>query len=153
LWPAQAIMTKLTAHEPVHPLVRRAYEVYAVYGLRNDGFKPVRAKLPPDLKVLGFLAADEIETSLWRPFGRLRVMHIKASDSAGELRRRGIEYVLVSDDLWALRTNKSLTSWCEEQGLDVVEQFDLRLRARRTASWHLLRLRSDGAAPAAGGKM
>ena len=56
---------------PVEPLLEkfpdapaRMREVYSVYALRNDGFAPARAALPPGLKVLGMVTYDDPETSL-----------------------------------------------------------------------------------------
>ena len=70
LWPAQTILSRLTAWKPNQRLLQRALTVYSVYNVRSDPLANVRALLPQGLKVVGFMGtADDIDISLWRPFG------------------------------------------------------------------------------------
>ncbi len=148
LWPAKTILTKLADKESPNPLVQRALTVYSVYGMRGDGFKPVRERLPSDVDPLGFVATDEVETSLWKPFGSRRILHVKANDTRTQLQERGIRYVLVSTETWERLGKQSLEAWFADLGADVVETFTPRLRAgREPFIWYLIRLRpaSEGA--------
>ena len=40
---------------------------------------------------------DDMDISLWRPFGERRVEHVLVGDSAAEIRKRGIEYLVAGD--------------------------------------------------------
>jgi hypothetical protein len=144
LWPAKTILTKLAQKESPSPLVQRALTVYSVYGMRSDGFKPVRERLPSDANPLGFVATDEVETSLWKPFGSRRILHVKATDTRAQLQERGIRYVLVSTETWERLGKQSLESWFADLGADVVETFTPRLRAgKEPFIWYLIRLRPE----------
>jgi hypothetical protein len=96
LWPALTILRKLQTAHPASHAISRALEVYEVYAIRFDPLASVRELLPPSIKTVGFLGSeDDIDISLWRPFGSRRVEHVLLNDSAEEIRRRGIEYVVV----------------------------------------------------------
>jgi hypothetical protein len=60
------------------PLTQRIQSVYAVYSQRSDNLAAVREILPEHAQRIGFLASeDDIEVSLWRPFGgRRSVAHL-----------------------------------------------------------------------------
>jgi hypothetical protein len=77
-------------------LISRAKTVYSVYAERSDAFAPVRSVVPADTKVLGLIATDYPETSLWRPFGSRRIEHITGNDDRENIRQRGIEYILLN---------------------------------------------------------
>lgn len=146
LWPARTLLQAIHAENSAMPWLRRICAVYSVYGERDDGFAPVRAILPPDLKVLGLVTFDDPETSLWRPFISQHIMHVTCNDDAQSLRRQGIEYVLVSEytliniDRWAL------TQWLDHFDAEVVTSLDLTLRATRGPTrWHLVRVRPGSA--------
>jgi hypothetical protein len=142
LWPAKTILTKLADKASPNPLVQRSLTVYSVYGMRSDGFKQVRERLPSDADPLGFVATDEVETSLWKPFGSRRILHVKATDTRSQIQERGIRYVLVSAETWERLGKQSLESWFTDLGADVVETFTPRLRAgKEPFIWYLIRLR------------
>jgi hypothetical protein len=89
LWPAQTILAKLVEKHPDKPVLQRAREVYTVYSQRNDALASVRALLPPDTQVVGFIGTeDDCDISLWRPFGSRRVEHFLLSDSPAFIRQR-----------------------------------------------------------------
>lgn len=97
LWPATTVLRALDAEHSTHRLLQRAHAVYAAYGIRADGFLPIISVLPPDANPLGFLAFDEPETGLWRPFGTRRIVHFTPEDTPAELRALGFKYALVSE--------------------------------------------------------
>src|SRR5260370_17479588 len=77
-------------------MIARALSVYTVYADRSDPMAEVRALLPKELTVVGFMAdADDIDVSLWRPFGQRRVEHILLSDSPEQIRQRHVQYVVI----------------------------------------------------------
>ena len=142
LWPAEKILSQFGDQQWRHPILKRALTVYSVYGSRSDGFKLVREQLPVDANPLGFLATDETETSLWRPFGDRKILHVKAADTRNQIQKRGIHYILVSMETWDRLGKQPFESWCDEIGAERVATFTPKLRAAKDPwLWHLVRLR------------
>jgi len=84
---------------PIVPagLLDRATIVYEVYADRADVFAEVRNSLGTNDRVLGLVSSgNDLETSLWRPFGSRRVVHVVPGTTAEELRAMGVGKVLVS---------------------------------------------------------
>ena len=95
LWPAKTILSKLAVQYPNQPDIARALEVYTVYSERNDALAGVRELLPPELKVVGFIATgDDCDISLWRPFGVRRVEHFLLTDPPAQIRQR-VQYAIL----------------------------------------------------------
>jgi hypothetical protein len=141
LFPALTLVEKLQARRPDSRGLARLREVYSVYGGRNDGFAPARALLPPDLKVLGMVTFDDPETSLWRPFGSRRIEHVCSGDTAVELKQRGIEYILVKEDVLEQFFKCPLNDWLKRMNAQVIQTMPLNLRASRGAlDWYLVKL-------------
>ena len=107
----------------------RVKSVYAVYQNRNDAFAPVRAVLPPDLKILGLFTYDDPETSLWRPFGSVRIEHITPPDTLTDLQRRNIQYVLLNDEKLQNAFKISAETWRQQMHAQVGGKIKLNLRA------------------------
>ena len=98
LWPAQTLLSKLASVKPGDLAIARALNVYTTYAKRPDPMAEVRERLPAGLKVVGFLGTpDDIDISFWRPFGKRIVKHLVPADSAEEIRKRGIQYAVVSE--------------------------------------------------------
>jgi len=121
LWPAQTILGRLAAAHPGNRMVARALDVYRVYENRSDPLAQVRALLPNDLDVVGFMGGpDDIAISFWRPFGRRRVEHIMPDDSAEQIRQRHIRYaVAAGTDLDYRRV--SLEAWEQQAKATLVQ--------------------------------
>ena len=97
----------------------------------------MREVLPPDASILGFMTYDEPETSLWRPFGSRRVLHVRIGESPESVRARGIKYVLVNEE----KTREPLEQWLKRMNGRVLEAQDLKLRAGRpSGGWYLVEL-------------
>ena len=142
LWPAQTLIRMLDAENSTSPLLKRIWTVYSVYGERADGFAPVKAVLPPGLKVLGLVTFDDPETSLWKPIGSLRIKHVPHADDARSLRQDGIEMVLVSEYIINGHENSTIEQWLSRCDAEIVSSFDLPLRATRGPTrWYLVRVR------------
>jgi hypothetical protein len=120
LWPAQTLLSKLVAWEPDEPLFKRALTVYSVYGVRSDPLANVRGLLPPGLKLIGFMGTlDDIDISLWRPFGSRRVEHILLSDCPERIRRRHIQYA-VAGEVNLTENHTTLAEWQRRTGAELV---------------------------------
>jgi len=135
-------VAKVLRHaEHLPPRVR---EVYAVYAERNDCFAPVRPLLPSDLKVLGYFSYDSPETSLWRPFGGLRVAHVCPEDTLADLKKRGIGYVLAPPAGFEEWIHQPLMDWVAKMHGRVVHKMDLRLRVSgNLGEWWLIQIDAE----------
>ena len=97
LWPARTVLDRMIKDGRGGALAVRASAVYAMYAERADCLAPVRALLPPDAKVVGFSQdGDDIEVSLWQPYGSRRVIDLSGDDLADrrKLDALGIDIVV-----------------------------------------------------------
>jgi hypothetical protein len=141
LFPVGIFLEKVHAAAAQHPVLKRVETVYSVYRDRSNGFAPVRAVLPPEMKILGLITYDDPETSLWRPFGSRRVEHVCPPDTAADLKRRGMEYVLVREEVLKKWFKCSLDDWLKRMNAQVVQKVPLTLRAAvGTTDWYLVKL-------------
>jgi len=140
LFPRELLLQKIHPLAAQHPACERIEAVYSVYRDRNDCFAPVCAALPAGAAVLGMVTYDDPETSLWRPFGGRRILHIRNDDSAADIRARGIRYALVNETTLSSRYQTTPVEWRRQRGAELVREFKLRLRAgREPESWFLVR--------------
>ena len=120
LWPARTVLSKLLERKPGNRMLARALNVYSVYDVRSDTLANVRALLPKGLSLVGFMGtADDIDISLWRPFGTRRVEHILLSDSLEQIRKRHIQYAVVGEEN-LLENKTNLAAWQAKTGAQVV---------------------------------
>jgi hypothetical protein len=120
LWPAETILSRLTAWRPDQRLLQRALMVYSVYNVRSDPLASIRGLLPQGLEVVGFMGtADDLDISLWRPFGSRRVEHILLSELPAEIRQRHIEYAVVGE-VNLLENNTTLAEWQKRTGAELI---------------------------------
>jgi hypothetical protein len=141
LWPAQTVLGMLGDEQSRHGLVLRAWTVYSVYGHRGDAFEAAKAVLPPDANPLGLVTSDDPETSLWRPFGRRRILHVCQADSPAVTRAQGIRYALVNSVV-VESYNISFDEWLVQHDAELVQRLSLGLRAGSgPRDWFLVRFR------------
>jgi hypothetical protein len=141
LWPAQTVLTKLRAAHPQSHALGRALEVYTVYSIRPDPLANVRALLPPDLRVIGFMGAeDDIDISFWRPFGRHIVRHVLVADSPEWIRQSGIEYIVVGGFNLKLK-GTTLEEWLQRTRAEVVASAMATVKvAEGPQTWYVVKL-------------
>ncbi len=141
LWPAQTILAKLAERHPENHLIARAREVYAVYAQRCDPLPQVRALLPPDLRIVGFIGAeDDNDISLWLPLGSRHVEHFLLTDPPEHFRQQGVEYVIVSEINLQLR-NVALDDWLKKTDARVVASTNGILKvAEGPKTWYLVQI-------------
>ncbi|MDD5138901.1 MAG: hypothetical protein PHY43_01415 [Verrucomicrobiales bacterium] len=140
LFPVQTILGKVAGHAAHSKALARMEEVYTVYRERNDGFAPARAILPPGLKVLGMITYDDPEASLWRPWGSRRIEHVCATDTAADLRARGIQYILLREQVMS-SLDCTLNDWLKRMDAQVIVKIPLNLRASSgPLGWDLVKL-------------
>jgi hypothetical protein len=150
LWPAQSVLTPLAARRPASKLIARAALLYESYAGRWDALGAVRDRLPPDARRVGFIwfmGTSTMETSLWRPFGQRKVLHIQPEEPAASLRARGIRHVVVATDSpearrGALRFQDWFEPWLRANGGKVLAQLEVRVMATRDLTqWYVVELR------------
>lgn len=142
LWPAVTVLRSMGAEQSPSQLIQRAWAVYSVYSQRSDGFAPVRRILPVSADPLGFITFDDPETSLWRPFGSRRIIHVIQADTAEELRAKGIKYVLVNGAVLTERWQTTLDDWLKAVAGETVWDGSLNFRVSIGAqNWYLVQLR------------
>jgi hypothetical protein len=142
LWPAQTILRSFDAERSENFLLKRAWDVYAAYSVRADGFAPVIAALPRAAEPLGFMAFDEPETGLWRPFGSRRIEHFSHTDTPADLRARGIKYALVSEYFLRQHFRMNPADWLARMNAEPLQRFEFKLLARMEPhGWLLVRFR------------
>jgi len=141
LFPVGKFLEKIHAAAARHSAASRIETVYSVYAVRNDAFARAREMLPPGLKILGLETYDDPETSLWRPFGSREIKHVSPSDTAADLKARGIEYILVKTEGFEGRFGCPPENWVARMDARVVQKISLRLRAGEgPADWWLVKL-------------
>ncbi len=141
LFPAITIFDKLHARHPGTPLIARADTIYTLYRNRSTAFAPALAQLPPDLKILGLFTYDDPEASLWKPFGTRRILHVRPEDTNADLKRAGIEYLLLNTAKMPDWFHVTPAAWVGEHQATVVEKIPLTLRAAEgSVDWWLVKL-------------
>ena len=141
LFPVKTILGKIHANATQNAMLTRVETVYTVYGNRWDSFAPARDALPQGLKVLGLVTTDDPEASLWRPFGSRRIEHVCPQDTPADLKRLGVEYILVGDSAFNVYFNSPLNDWLKKMNAQVVQTIPLTLRASAgPRDWHLVKL-------------
>jgi hypothetical protein len=141
LWPAKTILSEILARHPDQRMAARALKVYTVYSGRSDALAGVRALLPPDIKVVGFIGTkDDCDISLWRPFGERRVEHFFLTDSPEQIRRQ-VRCVVVGG--YNLKENNTtLDAWLQSSGAELVATTNATLKITEGPQpWHVVRFK------------
>jgi hypothetical protein len=141
LFPLSMVLTRdYPATSPPY-LDQRVQRVYCIYRDRPDAFAPARAALPPDAEVLGLVTYDDPETSLWRPFGHRRIVHVCPEDTTAQMKERGIRYILVKEELFNVWFQCSLEDWLKRIDARIVQKIPLNLKAATgPQDWYLVQL-------------
>lgn len=141
LWPAQTILSKAVAAHPQQRLLVRAQKVYSVYAGRSDPLADVRALLPGNIKVVGFMGTeDDIDISLWRPFGERRVEHFLLTDPPEQIRQH-VQYVVLGG--FNLKNHDMiLDAWLQSSGAELVATTNATLKVTEGLQpWYVVRFR------------
>jgi len=141
LWPAKTILSRASSRHPDHRLAARALKVYTVYSERSDALAGVRALLPPDLKVVGFIGTeDDCDVSLWRPFGKRRVEHFFLADPPEQIRQHVQCVVLGGFNL--KEHNTTLDGWLQSSGAELIATTNVTLKvAEGPQPWYVVWLK------------
>ena len=142
LWPANTILAKVVAKHPGQPKLLRAQKVYEVYGYRADPLAELRQWFPPGLKIVGFMGTgDDLDISLWKPYGSRRVEPFLIDDSPETIRKLGIEYAVVS----RLRLDTGHTTieeWMRKSGAELIASATLTTTVGMGPQvWYVVRIK------------
>ena len=141
LWPAGWFFQQYGSRLQASRLASLAMGAYAAKNSRGEVFAPVIALLPADATIIGFYAADFPETSLWKPFGSRRILHVKTSDSPEEIRQRGIKYALVVAD----KLKESWGQWLQRMDARELQTVTLKMWGSLPPFvWHLVEFKPHG---------
>jgi hypothetical protein len=122
-----------------HSLLNRVKSVYQVYADRPDPFAPLRAALP-DNAVVGFVAdSNDPEVSLWRPYGRRRVVDLMPGDTLAWIQAQGIEYAVVGE-MYLYLHHLTLETWLQRHHATVITSTTVTLTiADGLHHWYVVR--------------
>jgi hypothetical protein len=113
LWPAQWVLGWFSDKLPANQLIARAQRVYDVYGHRNDAFAGLSALIPDSVSTIGVIDdGDDMESSLWRPFGRRTVVDVVDLERGSP---PGIEWVVVKNS-YVTKGFRSFEQWTRKTG-------------------------------------
>lgn len=121
LFPAVRATENFAREHPASALAQRLAAVYSTYARRNDALKPLRAALPDDAREIGFAASEnDTDYSLWRPFGRRRIIYLQpgANQSVGV--PAGVEWIAVKQRTWPEFSRVPLEQWAEQHHAKIV---------------------------------
>jgi len=141
MWPALTILKAANAGESDHRALRRAWDVYTFYRKRPDAFTPLVQKFPAEATTIGILSGNTPEASLWKPFGKRRVIHIRNDHSLESIRDQGIEYIVAGRRTMQETRFPPLEEWAERNNASVVGYADVHLMVRSgVETWYILRV-------------
>jgi hypothetical protein len=128
LWPAQALSKWLVRHYPESALTQRVVMVYSCYQNRNDLLAPLRDQLPEDATKVGFIAGEnDMDYSLWRPFGHRQVVHLwDGTPQTSILLPPDVEWVVVRRNVWPQITDVPLEAWAAQHRIEIVSSVSIQ---------------------------
>lgn len=142
LWPAETILAKAVAAHPNQPQLQRAQKVYQIYRQRSDPLAPVREHFPEDLKLVGFMGTDDdLDISLWKPYGSRRVEPFLFEDSREHIRALGIQYAVVSGLELDVK-HATIDEWLRKADAELLFTTNATMTvAQGPEPWYLVRLK------------
>jgi len=122
LFPARSLLGRLGTK---NAFLARSAASYLGNAQRHDGLGLLRNLLPADIDRVGFVSSgNDIEPSLWRPFGSRRVEYILPADTLADVRQLGLHYVVIGSE--ALRDRgQSSDAWLKSFDAVKVGQLSL----------------------------
>jgi hypothetical protein len=142
LWPANTILAKALAKHPNQPQLSRAQKVYRVYADRPDPLAGIRQWFPDGLKVIGFMGTgDDLDISLWKPYGSRRVEPFFLEDSPEKIRELGIEYAVVGGFNLHDR-GATIEAWLKQSGAELITTTNATMTVTQGSQpWYLVRFK------------
>lgn len=142
LWPWNQVLSRALASHPDQRQLLRARKVYEVYSQRSDPLAGMRQWFPQDLKVIGFMGTDDdLDISLWKPYGSRRVEPFLISDPPERIRKLGIEYAVVSGlNLDVYKT--TIQDWLQKSGAELLDTTNATMTVSQGSEpWYFVRFK------------
>ena len=138
LWPSEQFFDWATVQCPHNGLLAEAKKVYSVYRSRNDLFGQLRRCIPDSIPVLGVIeGSDDAESSLWRPYGARRVVHVLPGERQLESE---LQWLVVKDSVVASTNHGGFGRWLEKDGgVLVTNQLILEKASINPEEWSVVR--------------
>jgi hypothetical protein len=126
LWPGRSICERLAREHAGGAVLQRLASVYSAYSHRNDLLAPLRDHLPPEARQIGFIASsNDTDYSLWRPFGRRRVIYPGYDLPDFLAHPGGVEWLVVKEDQWPATASGNLADWAQASHYRMVCSTDI----------------------------
>jgi hypothetical protein len=121
LWPAGDFFDWAATRFPGNAVLMRAKSTYAIYRSRNDLLASLRRTIPESVPVIGLIEGEnDAESSLWRPFGVRRVVHVREGDRGQET---NLHWIVVKNSVIGQGMNpESFTRWMQRDGGTLITQ-------------------------------
>lgn len=142
LWPWRPVLSRALATHPNQRQLLRAQKVYEVYGQRSDPLAGMRRWFPPGLKVIGFMGTgDDLDISLWKPYGSRRVEPFLISDPPERIHALGIEYAAISG-LQLASYGTTIQDWLQKSNAELLDTTNATMTvAQGSQPWYFVRFK------------
>jgi hypothetical protein len=121
LWPARTVSGWLLQRSPESSLGKRLVTVYSSYRARNDLLAPLRARLPANATIIGFVAgSNDTDYSLWQPPGRRQVVYLRDGSGRPVSIPPEAGWVVVKRAVWPEVSDLSLEDWAAQHHAEIV---------------------------------
>jgi hypothetical protein len=138
LWPATWFFSHL-GERLSSPTLQRASLGYSIYANRATALSPLRKALPAEAREVGFMNfAAGSEMPFWKPYGTMRVHHIRPDDSLSDPRLSGMRHLVIHRDNFDAVMGRSPDDWVQAQGGVITCRMPLQTIAQGNVSEWLL---------------
>ena len=102
----------------------------------------MRQWFPPGLTVIGFMGTDDdLDISLWKPYGSRRVEPLLFSDSPEKIRAMGIQYAVVSGLELDVK-GASIGDWLQMSGAELLDTTNATMTVSQGPEpWYFVRFK------------
>ncbi len=130
LWPAKWFF-KQFGDPPSSQIIQRAALGYSIYADRSNALGPMRNALPEDARDIGFISFGAgSEMPFWKPYGKMRVHHIRPGDSVSDLRQKGMRHIVINSASFELMMGRKPEDWANDQGGKIILRFPIQITAQ-----------------------
>lgn len=141
LWPAKWFFGRF-GENPSSTVIQRASLGYSIYADRSEALEPLKKALPADAREIGFMSfAAGSEMPFWKPYGKMRVHHIRPSDSLESLRRAGMRHIVINSNNFEFTMGRTPEDWARAERGDIIIRMPVRITVQGNVSdWLLVEL-------------
>lgn len=141
LWPAKWFFARF-GENPSSTVIQRASLGYSIYADRSDALGPLRKALPEDAREIGFMSfAAGSEMPFWKPYGKMRVHHIRPGDKLSDPCFSGMRHIVINSDNFEFMMGSTPEDWASAQGADIIARMPVRIIVQGNVSdWLLVEL-------------